>query len=84
MLQTSKDSQIWLASNPIGSESIRLFDLVNKLSLSLYDFQRSNLIVGLENEDKHLENFLRFSEAQMPSYILIEIKFSTISNFLFK
>ncbi|RNA30401.1 adhesion G -coupled receptor L2-like [Brachionus plicatilis] len=78
ILHTSKDSQIWSTSNPIGSESVRLFDVVKKLSMSLYDFQKLNLIAGLEYEDEILRNYMQSSEAQMPSFVLIEMKFSNI------
>lgn len=45
ILGLSKDVNLWSMSVPIGSESMRIVKLIKQLSLTIYDFQRLNLLV---------------------------------------
>jgi hypothetical protein len=52
-LSIKDDTRLWEASQPVGSESFRIFELVKQLSTAIYDYQRLNLITL---RDEHNEN----------------------------
>lgn len=86
ILSTSKDVQLWSASLPIGSESIRIIELINRLSTSIFDFQKLNLLTALDEEDEPLELYVRSLSSKstinttvtVPAYFNIDIKFNFI------
>lgn len=49
ILGLSKDVNLWSMSAPIGSESMRIVKLIKQLSLTIYDFQRLNLLIIQES-----------------------------------
>ncbi|CAF0710943.1 unnamed protein product [Brachionus calyciflorus] len=79
ILSMSKDSQIWSVSLPIGSESIRIFDLVNKLASSIYDFQKLNFNAHSEDEIEFLDKDFAFNfKNESLQFLIFEIKFNHI------
>lgn len=89
MLSLSKDTQLWSASLPIGSESLRLIEIVNQLSASVYDFQKLNLITSLDEEDESMYQYLRSLDSKSssrnqnssynsPAFIFMDIKYQYI------
>ena len=52
LLGLTKDNNIWGASLPIGSESVRIIDIVKQLSASIFDFQRLNHINNRDEDDE--------------------------------
>ena len=93
LLGLPNDKYAWEASLPIGSESIRLLDLIKRLSTSLFDFQRLN-IYNYKDEDDEIDitqtifsNFKNSSNFNrnklfnlLPHYVLFDIKFEHIGN----
>ena len=85
------DKNTWEASQPIGSESIRLIELVKRLSKNLFDFQRLNYYNYKDEDDeiditqninsnfKNMTNISRNTILKLlPPYIVFEIKFVNI------
>ena len=58
ILDLSEDRRLWESSQPIGSESFRIIELVRQLSATIYDYQLLNLIV-LRDEPNDNETITR-------------------------
>ena len=97
LLSISKDKDTWEANLPIGSESVRLLEIIKHLSRSLFDFQRLNYYSNKDEDDetdmtqKIFENFKNSNNFKrnkifylLPPYVLFDIKFEHIGNFAFK
>ncbi len=85
IISKSNDVGLWGASNPIGSEAIRIVKVVQSTARCLYDLQNLHFmdtsvqkIKKNRSHNKQLASQGNISE--VPFYELIEIKFKNLSN----
>ena len=85
LLNHVKDTSLWGASLPVGSESIRFIKLIKEISRFLYDFQRFNIKEEMNDyDDGDLSIKSKRSAIISTSlpYEIIDIKFPNISNII--
>ncbi len=94
LLSLSNDKDTWEVNLPIGSESVRLLEIIKHLSRCLFDFQRLNYYSSKDEDDetdmtlKIFESFKNSNNIKrkkifylLPPYILFDIKLEHIGNF---
>ena len=96
LLSLTNDKYAWNASLPIGSESIRIVELIKRLSATLFDFQKLNYFYYKDEDDEidiaqrvsySLKNISKTNRKKIldsfPPYVLIELKYEHIGKTFF-